>query len=69
MGCSVYNIFNVIHGSYRSFTNPTGAYVWDIIAGLQLAIEHGCKVFVEDEPYRGMFLSPDKKYRIKIIRD
>lgn len=68
MGCSVYNIFNVIHGSYRSFTNPTGAYVWDIIAGLQLAIEHGCEVLVDDAPYDGVFLYPDRKYRIKIIR-
>lgn len=65
-GCSVYNIYNVIRGSFARFVHPKGAYVWDILPGMMLALEHGCSVFVDDEPYDGRFLAPDRKYRVDI---
>jgi myo-inositol-1(or 4)-monophosphatase len=39
LGCCVYNMMNVIRG-FLSFENPIGAYSWDILGGLNLALEH-----------------------------
>jgi len=66
MGCAVYNLFNVIRGSFSRFANPKGAYSWDLLAGVALAHEAGCEVFVEGEEYEGQFLEPDRKYRVDI---
>jgi myo-inositol-1(or 4)-monophosphatase len=66
MGCAVYNIYNVIHGSYCRFINPKGAYIWDLLPGLMLALEHGCEVYLDDQPYFGEFLDPTRKYRVDI---
>lgn len=66
MGCAVYNFYNVIRGSYKEFINPKGAYVWDLLAGLQLALENGCEVYVDGKVYDGRFLEPNKKYRVHI---
>ena len=66
MGCAVYNLYNVIRGSFVQFTNPRGAYVWDLLPGLMLALEHNCEVHVDGEKYNGQFLNPNKKYRIDI---
>lgn len=67
-GCSVYNIYNVVKGSFSRFVHPKGAYVWDILPGMMLALEHGCKVLVNEEPFDGQFLDPSKKYRVDIRR-
>lgn len=67
-GCASYNIYNVIKGSFKRFVNPKGAYAWDILPGAMLALEHGCKVYIEGEPYNGEFLDPVRKYRIMIER-
>lgn len=66
MGCAVYNLFNVIRGSFARFVNPKGAYSWDLLAGVALAHEAGCEVFVEGKPYVGEFLEPDRRYRVDI---
>jgi myo-inositol-1(or 4)-monophosphatase len=66
IGCSMYNMFNVIRGSYNSFENPKGAYSWDILPGLNLAIEHKLDVTVENKPYNGEFLQPNTRYRFRI---
>jgi len=68
MGCAVYNLYNVIRGSFSRFVNPRGAYVWDLMPGMMLALEHGCKVWVEGELFESQFLDPTRKYRIDIIR-
>lgn len=67
-GCAVYNIYCVIKGSFYRFINPKGAYIWDVLPGMMLALEQGCKVTVDNEPFTGQFLNPDKKYRIIIQR-
>jgi myo-inositol-1(or 4)-monophosphatase len=67
-GCAVYNIYNVIRGSFKRFINPKGAYVWDILPGTMLALEQGCRVLVDDAPYNGTYLDPSRKYRITIER-
>ena len=67
MGCSVFNFYNVITKSFKTFENTKGAYVWDLIAGLNLALEHGCKVLVEGRDYNGEFLDPNRKHSFKII--
>lgn len=66
MGCAVYNLFNVIRGSYSRFINPKGARSWDLLAGVALAREAGCEVIVNDRPYDGQFLEPDQRYRVDI---
>ncbi len=66
MGCAVYNLYNVIRGAFARFTNPRGAYVWDLLPGLMLALEHHCDIEVEGEPYHGEFLEPGRKYRVDI---
>jgi len=66
MGCSMYNMFNVIRGSYRVFENVKGVYCWDILPGLNLALEHGCRVEVNGVEYDGAFLPPDNRYRVKV---
>ena len=66
IGCAVYNMYNVVTGSYYSFENPKGAKVWDIIPGLNLALENGLSVIVNNKEYHGELLSPDQKYIFKI---
>ena len=66
LGCCVYNMINVIRGSFCSFENPKGANSWDILAGLNLALEHGLNVTVEGKEYAGKYLPADQKYRFKI---
>lgn len=66
IGCCVYNMYNVITGSFFSFENPKGAKVWDIIPGLNLALENGLSVSVNNKEYNGELLEPNKKYIFKI---
>jgi myo-inositol-1(or 4)-monophosphatase len=66
IGCCVYNMFNVITGRYASFENPKGASVWDIIPGLNLALENGLNVIVNNKEYAGELLDPTEKYTFKI---
>ncbi|OAN71200.1 hypothetical protein A8B83_12105 [Rhodobacteraceae bacterium EhC02] len=66
MGCAVYNLFNVIRGSFARFVNPKGAKSWDLLAGVALAHEARCDVLVNGEPYAGQFLEPDQPHRIDI---
>ncbi len=68
MGCCVYNMLNVIRGSYKSFSNLNGAYSWDILAGFNLALEHGLRVIVDGKGYEGQFLHPNKRYSFSIRR-
>lgn len=67
-GCCVYNMLCVIRGSFASFSNPRGANSWDILAGLNLALEHGLKVTVNDNDYTGQYLHSDQKYRFSVSR-
>lgn len=66
LGCSMYNIYNVIRGSFAVFENVKGVNAWDILPGINLALEHNLFVEVDGEEYYGQFLFPNKKYRIKI---
>ena len=65
-GCAVYNLYNVIRGAFARFVNPKGAYVWDLLPGLMLALEHNCEVLLNDQPYDGRLLDPTQKYRVDI---
>lgn len=66
MGCCMYNMFNVIRGSFAKFTHLTGCYSWDILPGLNLARENGLKVFVNGAAYNGEFLLPGIKYHFEV---
>lgn len=66
MGCAVYNLYNVVRGAYSRFSNPKGAYAWDLLPGLMLALEHGCDVKVDGETFDGSLLEPGRKYRVDI---
>ena len=65
-GCCVFNMISTIRGSLFSFENPKGAWPWDILGGLNLALEAGLSVTVEDKPYAGEYLAPDRRYRFKV---
>jgi fructose-1,6-bisphosphatase/inositol monophosphatase family enzyme len=65
-GCCVYNMMSVIRGSFQSFENPKGVWSWDILGGLNLALEHGLNVELENKPYAGEYLTPDRRYRFKV---
>lgn len=67
IGCCVVNMMAVIRGSYLSFENPKGANAWDILAGLNLALEHGLDVEVNGRRYEGEYLPPDRKYTFKVV--
>jgi myo-inositol-1(or 4)-monophosphatase len=66
IGCCVYNMVNVITGAFNTFENPKGAKMWDILPGLNMALEHRLSVIVNNQSYNGELLEPDKKYRFKI---
>lgn len=66
IGCCMYNMYNVITGSFSVFQNPKGAWCWDILPGLNLALENNCIITVDNKPFHGEFLYPDKKYRFRI---
>jgi myo-inositol-1(or 4)-monophosphatase len=69
MGCAVYNLFNVVRGSFARFVNPKGAKSWDLLAGIALAYETNCDIIVNGEPYAGQFLSPDQRHSVDIRYD
>lgn len=66
MGCCMYNMYNVIKGSYCRFQHLKGCYSWDILPGMNLALENGLDVIVDEKPYRGEFLLPNIKYRFVV---
>jgi myo-inositol-1(or 4)-monophosphatase len=66
IGCCMYNMYNVLTGSYKQFQNPKGAKCWDILPGLNLALQHKLHVTVNDSPYHGEFLQATSKYRFLI---
>lgn len=66
MGCCMYNMYNVIHGSYCRFQNLKGCYSWDFLPGINLALEHGLYIEINDTEYNGEFLYPGIKYRVLI---
>jgi myo-inositol-1(or 4)-monophosphatase len=65
-GCCMYNMFNVVTGRFAEFRHLTGCYSWDILPGLNLALEHGLNVLVDGKPYGGQFLMPGVKYHFEI---
>ncbi|MFB2553698.1 inositol monophosphatase family protein [Ensifer soli] len=66
IGCSVYNLFNVVRGSFCRFFNPRGAHSWDLLAGAMLALEHRCDVIIDGVPYDGRFLEAGRRHRVDI---
>ncbi len=66
IGCSMYNMLAAVRGSYASFENVKGVNCWDILPGLNFALEHNCEVLVDGEPYLGQLLFPTQKYKINI---
>lgn len=67
MGCCMYNMYNVIKGSYKQFQHIKGCYSWDILPGINLALEQGCKVLIKEKPYNGEFLLPGIKYCFSVF--
>ena len=67
LGCSMINMYYVITGSFKSYVDTNGGFIWDILPGLNLALENNCEVYVEGEKYNGQFLSPDERYKLEIL--
>ena len=66
MGCCMYNMYNVIHGSHQQFLHLKGCYSWDVLPGMNLALEHGLTVEIDGKEYNGEFLLPKEKYCFKV---
>jgi myo-inositol-1(or 4)-monophosphatase len=64
IGCSMYNMLNAVKGSFARYENVKGANCWDVLSGLNLALEHGVKAYVDGEIYKGQILFPTRKYNI-----
>ena len=67
LGCSMINMYYVLTGSFNHYVDPIGGFLWDILPGLNLAIEQKMDVYVDGEKYDVKFLSPEKRYKIKIL--
>ena len=67
MGCCMYNMYNVIRGSYNMFQHLKGCYSWDILPGLNLALENNLNVYIDGAVYRGEFLIPGVKYKFSVF--
>lgn len=66
MGCCMYNMYNVIRGYFCRFMHLKGCYSWDILPGLNLALENGLEVILDGNNYTGEFLQPNIKYRFDV---
>ena len=66
IGCAMYNLLMAARGSYKIFENVKGVNCWDILPGINIALEAGCKVWVDGKPYAGEMLFPTKKFKVKI---
>lgn len=66
IGCAMYNLLMAARGSYKIFENVKGVNCWDILPGINIALEAGCKVWVDGKPYTGEMLFPVKKFKVKI---
>lgn len=66
IGCCMYNMLQVVKGSFATFTNPKGANAWDILPGMQLALEQKLNITIDNIPYHGEFLQPTQKYCFSI---
>lgn len=64
IGCSMYNMLSAVKGSFTRFENVKGVNCWDVLPGLNLALEHGVKAYVDGIPYQGQILFPTQKYKI-----
>lgn len=66
MGCCMYNMYNVIRGSYCQFKHLKGCFSWDILPGFNLALEHGLSILIDGKKYSGEFLMPNIRYRFTV---
>ncbi|KQS57256.1 hypothetical protein ASG17_00510 [Brevundimonas sp. Leaf363] len=66
LGCAVYNLYNVARGALARFVNPRGAYSWDLLAGVMLALENRCDVEIDGKPYDGHYLQAGRRHRVDI---
>lgn len=67
MGCCMYNMYNVIKGSYAEFCHLKGCFSWDILPGLNLALENNLYVEVDGQEYKGQFLAPNVRYKFRVL--
>ena len=67
LGSATYNLFCVATGRLAHYRNGS-VNVWDILAGINIALEHGCEVKIDGKDYRGEFLDPNRKYSVSVSR-
>jgi myo-inositol-1(or 4)-monophosphatase len=67
-GCATYNLYLVATGRLKKFINANGANTWDILAGINIALELGCEVLIDGKNYSGQFLDGSKKYLVEVFR-
>lgn len=66
MGASSFNMYCVITGSFSSFRNPKGAWIWDLLPGAILCLENNKCVKINGKIYKGELLDPYIKHEFEI---
>lgn len=66
LGASSYNIYSCLRGYFASFSNPSGAWSWDLLPGANLCLKSGIPVIVNGEKYNGELLDTGSKHKFKI---
>ena len=70
IGCAMYNILSSVKRKFLSNLEILkGVNCWDILPGINLALEHDCSVEVDGKRYDGEILFPTQKYKIKVKRN
>lgn len=64
-GSAVYNIYSVITGTACAYHSPS-INTWDMLAGINLALQNGKKVVIDGKNYNGRFLPGNKKYSLTV---
>ena len=66
VGCAMYNLLSAARGSFSYFENIKGVNCWDILPGLNIALELGCDVYVNGKRYTGEILFPGEKFKVRV---
>lgn len=67
-GCCMFSMFLLLNGSLKSFANPVGANVWDIMPGVIISKMLGYEVLIDDKNYDGKLLDFNKKHTFRICK-
>lgn len=69
IGSTAVNFYYMLIGAYSGMRHYKGGYSWDILAGINLCLEHGLKVSVDGKEYKGEWLAPGIRYKYQVSEE